>query len=126
MKDKKGENMKKNILSAFVLGVFILCGALALAETSPATTTVTITNSSLDYSWTPPPKTASFTMKSRTAADFKISSASGVAAGGTNYVTVPSGSSYYENAIWATGNSPIYLSSANAGQIIEIVYWQSN
>ncbi len=85
----------------------------------------TLTSADTEYQVVFPEGTSGFTMQSRTAADFKWGNAS---ASGTTYYTVKSGSVYSSptplNLGPATQNTTIYLQSGNAGQIVEILYFQ--
>lgn len=89
--------------------------------TAAGVANITLTSANTEYSFALPQGTGSFTVKSRSSASFQMSYTAG--ASGTNYFTVPSGSSYYETNVSAYGMS-LYFQSANAGQIIEIVYWK--
>lgn len=96
---------------------------VAFADDAPIYMTVanvTLTSANTEYSYSITNGTGSITIKSRTAADFKMASGSGLS--GSTYFTVPSGSAYYETYISSYKNT-FYFQSANAGQIVEIVYW---
>lgn len=109
---------------AFVLPLsFVGPHMLAFADDAPITMTVanvTLTSSNTEYAYTITNGTGSITIKSRTAADFKMASGSGLS--GSTYFTVPSGGAYYEMNVSSYKNT-FYFQSANAGQIVEIVYW---
>lgn len=97
----------------------LLCSNV-YAQSAPKTATVanvTLTSSGTEYTWAPPNGVGSFTIRSRTAASFQIMTASG-----GSYITIPSGSAYYETNVSSVNNT-LYLKSSNAGQVIEIMYW---
>lgn len=112
------------ILGIFGLGVVIIPSPKAQAQvvgTSGTVVNVTLTSANTEYSYALPMKVSSFTVKSRTSADFKLAFTSGTS--GTTYFTIPSGSAYYENIVSNYGTT-LYVQSTNAGQIIEIIYWK--
>lgn len=91
---------------------------MAFAASRPNTENVTLTLAGTEYSYRIPNNVKSITVQSRTAADFKIAFRSGESS--TNYFTVKSGTAWYEIDIDYV-NGTLYMQSANAGQVIEIL-----
>lgn len=98
-----------------------LCHAQVTSPTAGTVANLTLTSANTEYSYALPQGTAAVTVKSRTVADFKMSFTSG--ASGSTYFTVPAGSAYYETEVSSFGNT-LYIQSANAGQVVEIVTWK--
>jgi hypothetical protein len=113
--------MKKMFIA--LMFVIALCGVAMAKLVTGTVQNVTLTAAGTEYSVAMPANTTSFTIKSRTAADFKMAVVSGSSA--TSYITVKSGEAYYE-ASFPTQPvvTRLYFQSANAGQVIEVISWQ--
>ena len=112
--------MKKILLSfLFLIGSL----GIAHAETYFFTTTVTLTSANTDYTWTMPLRALNVNIQCRTAFDVKMQNQT-INGGNGAYFTIKSGTQYNTPAIWSKDNV-IYFSSAQAGAIVEIAYWQS-
>lgn len=115
----------KKILASIILTVFLLAVSIPCVYAvqgfagHPNVVNVTLTSASTEYSTTLPADVGAITIQSRTNADFQMSFVSGTS--GTNYFTVKAGTSYYETTIGIQSKT-IYFQSANAGQVVEIVY----
>jgi hypothetical protein len=110
--------MKKVFLTGIL---FLSLLAVAWATNNPQSAEVTLTAAGTVYPWAIPFKTVAMTIQSRTAADFKVSTE----VDASLYLTVKSGTSYYETSV-ENYNGTLYFTSANAGQVVEILYWKSN
>ena len=110
--------MKRLILG--LVGAVMVCG-VAAAQLVATVANVTLTNAGTEYSLAVPTGASAVTIQSRTAADFKLATASG--ASGTTYLTIKSGTAYYESNVSAY-HQTLYFQSANAGQVIEVIYWK--
>lgn len=114
---------RKSVLTVLIL--FLSMGLSNAANDLPASfptvVNVTLTSANTEYTYNIPNDISTITVKSRTAADFKMATTSGQS--GTTYFTVPSGLAYYETQIASFNSHQLYFQSANAGQIIEIIYW---
>lgn len=117
--------MKKFILLAMLLLAPALCYAVSGYPTKGTVVNKTLTSSGVEYQVNLPANTAGFTAQSRTAADFKIGLVSNES--GTNYYTVKSGTVYQTPTPLGLGNvtsqSTLFLQSASAGQVIEVIYF---
>jgi hypothetical protein len=113
--------MARKLFLTIVLFVALISSAFALGK--PTVANVTLTLAGTEYTYTIPPRATAITIQSRTAADFKVSGTSGES--GTTYFTVKAGTTYYETSVDNYGGK-LYLQSANAGQVIEIIYWANN
>lgn len=116
--------MFKKFILGLILSLVLVTNGFTQAESPLAPTVVnkTLTSSGTEYSVTLPNGAGALTVQSRTAADFKMATTSG--ASGTTYFTVKSGTAYYETRISSYKDVTLYFQSANAGQVIEIIYWQ--
>lgn len=117
----------KRIIFYLFAGLFLFTTTAYAVSGYPQRVTaknLTLTSSGVEYQMVLPESTAGFTMQSRTAADFKWGNAS---ASGTTYYTVKSGTVYSTpvplNLGVGTPNTTLFLQSGNAGQIIEVLYW---
>lgn len=81
----------------------------------------TMTLADTEYSYQLPEDTVKFELKCRTDFDVKLSFTSGES--GTNYFTIPSGQSYWEDEVETT--KTLYFQCADAGKILEIKSWQN-
>ena len=115
--------MKKAVLSLLIL-IACVCSlaGIAKADTYFVVTTITLTNANQDYTWSCPARALNINIQTRTPVDIKISNAS--ISGGNTYFTIRSGTSYSAQQIWSNDNI-MYISSATAGTVVEIGYWQS-
>ena len=87
---------------------------------TPVIYNVTMTNANTEYSQALPANTKKFLIKCRGAYDIKVCFTS--SGSGTLYVTVPSGTSYWEDAIQPSSIT-LYFQCATAAQVAEIVAW---
>lgn len=122
--------LKKIILSTMICLAFIGCQqAFADQPNKGVMRKITLTSAGTEYSYTFPVYMYAFDIRSRTAGDFKVATVSGES--GTNYFTVKSGEIYSQenlligNPIGDRQAVTLYFQSDNAGQIIEIWFWQS-
>ena len=60
-----------------------------------------------------------FSIKTRTFASLKLAYTAGES--GTNYITIPSGTSYWEDGIRT--NAIFYIQSPTAGIVAEVIAW---
>jgi len=97
-----------------------ILAAMINRATSPAIYNVTMTNAGTEYSQALPSNTKKFLIKCRGSYDIKLAFTSGQS--GTNYVTVPSGMSYWEDFIQPSALT-LYFQCASAGQVAEIIAW---
>lgn len=118
----------RKIICYLVVVLFLYTTAAYAVSGYPQKVTAvnkTLTDANTEYQIALPEGTSGFTMQSRTAADFKIGNAS---ASGTTYYTVKAGMTYSTptplNLGPATPNTTLFLQSGNAGQVVEILYFQ--
>lgn len=119
--------MKKILFSVFLI-VFLSFAGINSKEANavlgfaglPTIVNLTLTSANTEYSVTLPRNVGTITIQSRTSADFKIGVTSGQS--GTTYFTIKSGNAYYETTIAMDGTT-LYFQSPNAGQVIEIFYF---
>ena len=118
--------MRKFIVFLMLLLTPAICFAVSGYPQKGTVVNKTLTDAGSEYQVTFPNGTSGFTMQSRSAADFKVGLVSNES--GSNYYTVKSGAVYSTPTPLGMGpvtsNTTLFLQSANAGQIIELVYWQ--
>ena len=100
-----------------------LCGAAPQAGGIPRIYNVTLTNANQEYSQTLTGRVYQVNIQCRTASDVKLALSSG--ASGTTYFTIKSGMVYYEQII-SSSSITVYLQSATAGVVVEILAWSEN
>lgn len=117
--------MKKFLLFLAFLCVPALCFAVSGYPQKAKIITKTLDSANTEYQIELPVGTSGFTMQSRTAADFKWGNAS---TSNIGFYTVKSGTVYSTptplNMAPSTPNTTLFIQSATAGQVIEIVAWQ--
>lgn len=86
-----------------------------------ATTIKTLTLAATQYSVSLGRGIKSFSVQCRTASDIKFGLADGIVEG-TTYYTIKSGIIYYSPMI--NSKVTIYLSTLDAGAVVEIEYWR--
>ena len=76
-----------------------------------------------EYSYTLPSHTRKFTIKLRESNILTMAFTEG--ASGTTYLTIPSGTSYWDSELYTTDHNivTVYFQSPAAAQTAEIVYW---
>jgi len=86
----------------------------------------TLTSANTEYSQALPIRTTSFTIQCRTAYDMTIAFVSGEA--DSKYITIKSGASYTESNldIPEDGQITIYMESAQAAVVAEIMAWYNH
>ena len=86
----------------------------------------TLTSAATEYSQALPVRATSFTIQCRTAFDMTIAFAVGDA--DTTYMTIKSGASYTENNLDIPEGAAItiYMESAEAGVVAEIMAWTNH
>jgi len=112
--------MKKLLLLAVVaLSLALLPLGMAQVATSGKVLNTTMTLADTEYHVSLGWGIKSFSVRCRGAYDVRLAFVAGETA--TRYVTIPSGQTYYSPPI----NSAVqlYLRCADAGQIVEIDYW---
>lgn len=118
--------MRKLTLFLMLFLVPAICFAVSGYPQKSTAVNQTLTTAGAEYQVTLPNGTSGFTMQSRTATDFKWGTTSNTS--GSTYYTVKSGTVYSTpvplNVGPTTLQTTLYLQSAGAGQVIEIVYWQ--
>lgn len=120
--------MKKFILFALLVLIPSISFAVSGYPNKGKVINQTLTSSGVEYAVTLPNGTGGVSLQSRTAADFKLAFTSNES--GTNYFTVKSGTVYNSPTLGlssqagATLNTTIFLQSASAGQVVEILVWQ--
>jgi len=87
----------------------------------PTISNQTMTLADTEYSYQLPESTVKFEVKCRT--DFDVKLAFIETESSTNYFTIPSGTSYWEDEIETT--KTLYFQCADAGKVLEIKSWQS-
>lgn len=97
--------------------------AQSLVGHTPGVMLLTLTLANTEYTLSLPKNVARFTLQARTAADVKLATVSGQS--GTTYITVKSGSALSEDLVDTDAGLSLYLQSANAGTVVEVLYWQS-
>jgi hypothetical protein len=135
MVDESGEKFIKNISKAFATGVGPIITAsapdnskleeikLSLAVETPSVYNVTLTSANTEYSQLLPNRTRRFTIQTRTAYDSRLAFVTGkVATPTAPYWTIKAGSSFIEENVKCE-NTTVYLASAQAGVIVEIICW---
>lgn len=118
--------MKKLALFLILLLAPAICFAVQGYPQKGTVVNKTLTVSGLEYQVNMPTGTSGFTAQSRTASDFKIAFDSNTS--GSTYYTVKSGTVYSTPTTLGLGNTTpnttLFLQSASAGQIVELIYWQ--
>ena len=79
----------------------------------------TLTSANTEYEIDLPLNCHKFMIKARTAVDIKVATTIGES--GTNYITVPAGSNYWEDGLRT--NVSLYVQSSVDGTIVEIMTW---
>lgn len=87
---------------------------------TPIITNLTLTSANTEYSHALPATTNKFLVQCRTAFAMKLSFISGES--GTTYITIKADTWYFENGIEGTRRT-LYIQSAEAGVIAEILTW---
>lgn len=90
-----------------------------LAET-PTIYNVTLTDADTEYSQELPSDTKKYTVQCRTAFDVKLAFTEGES--GTTYATIKANTNYYEDGILAESLT-LYVQSAQAGVVVEVIAW---
>ena len=95
-------------------------GALNLISRTPYVYNKTLTDANTEYSQALPANTTRFTLQARTSVDVKLCFTA--LASGTTYVTIKAGSSYSEEGL-DLASTTLYMQSASAGIVVEVVAW---
>ena len=112
--------MKKLLLLAIVaLSLALLPLAMAQIATKGQMLNTTMTLADTEYHVSLGFGIKSFSVKCRGAYDVRLAFVAGETA--TRYVTIPSGQTYYSPPINAVIH--LYFRCADAGQVVEIDYW---
>lgn len=123
---KQGGFMKKFGLFLILFMAPAICFAISGYPQKATVVNKTLTTAGVEYRIDLPNGTGGFTIQSRTASDFKVGSESNQS--GTTYYTVKSGTVYSTPTPLGMGpvtpNTTIFLQSASAGQVIEMIYFQ--
>ncbi|MBM4240565.1 MAG: hypothetical protein FJ150_02665 [Euryarchaeota archaeon] len=120
--------IKKFLIISFILFYSIIHNFNIYAEQvidikyaiTPVIYNVTLTNANTEYSQALPANTTKITIQCRTYYDIKLAFTSGES--GTKYITIKAGDTYWEDNIKGTGRT-LYMQSAQAGVITEIIVW---
>lgn len=98
---------------------------MAISENvSPTIHNQTLTNANTEYTISIPGGTKHLSIQCRTAFDVRFAFETGKVAGPTApYATVKSGAAYTAPEKLAMAASTLYLASAQAGVVVEIVTW---
>lgn len=122
----RGFIMKKFVLFLVVFMVPTICLAVSGYPQKGTVVNQTLTSAGIEYTVTLPAGTGGFTMQSRSAADFKWATTTNLS--GSTYYTVKSGTVFSTPTPLGLGgttlNTTLFLQSANAGQVVEIIYFQ--
>jgi hypothetical protein len=93
--------------------------ALNLVGHTPNVLNKTLTLANTEYSQALPAGTRRFTLQARTSHLVQLCYTNG--ASGTTFISVKAGSSYSEEHI--DSGATLYMQSANAGTVVEIIAW---
>jgi hypothetical protein len=88
---------------------------------TPNIQNISISLANTEQSFSFPSTTKKFEIKLRGSGRLQISYTSG--ASGTNFITLPIGTSYSVNDLNLSGNLDIYFQSSKASETLEIEYW---
>jgi hypothetical protein len=89
---------------------------------TPTVINKALTNGNEEYNVELPISFSRFTLQARTAADVKLCYTVGES--GSKYITVKSGSSYSEDSVGSVDTPhKLYMQSASAGTVVEIIIW---
>lgn len=100
---------------------------MAVQVGQPTIKRVTLTNANTEYSYSLPTGTKSFSMEATTSAAVRYAFMTGLVAGPTGeYMTMKSDGAYNspENGSDAVGEKTVYLASATAGTVVNIISWK--
>lgn len=86
----------------------------------PTIFNLTLTLADTEYSYTIPELSFKVMCKARTSVPLKMAYTSG--ASGTNYITIPSDQTYWDDNI--TTSVTFYFQCATAGTVVELLTWQ--
>ena len=83
---------------------------------------VTLTSANTEYSQVLPDNAVDITVQCRTAYAIRVAFVTGKVAGSTApYMTIKAGNFYFENNL--KSKNTVYLASAQAGVVVEIIVW---
>lgn len=108
---------------ALGMGIWIMLYLPGIVVAEPITggiANVAITDANTEYSYALIDGVAAVSVQCRGTCAVKLAFTSG--ASGSTYVTIKSGTAYYETNISSFGNT-LYFQSPSASQVLEIVYW---
>lgn len=108
------------LLALFPLNIYAAQKVDINYPNSPTIYNKTLTLANTEYSQALPAGCTKFTVQCRTAYDVKLAFVSGES--GTNYLTIKTDYWYWEDGILGTTRI-LYLQSAQAGVVVEIVVW---
>ena len=98
-------------------------GSISPVTSTPTAYNVTLTNADTEYSQALPANAKGFEFQCRTAYDVRYAFATGKVAGPTApYLTLKAGSEYYKENV-KLASTTLYLASAQAGVVVEIIAW---
>ena len=91
---------------------------------APTVSILSLTNSGTGYSWTIPAACRAFSVQARTAVDVLMGTAQAdVQAGGTNYITIKSGTVFNSPQDFASLGSTLWFSAGSNTITLEILTW---
>lgn len=106
----------------------VLFGSVVFAGEgqNPTIYNVTLTSANTEYSQVIAPSVKKITLQCRTLYDVRLAYETGkVAAPTTPYLTIKKGNVYWEDSLnTKLESTTLYLASAQAGVVIEIVVWR--
>lgn len=97
-----------------------------LLARKPLIQNLTLKTANKEYKVPLPPDCRKFTMQARTSVDLRIAFETGAVADttqGRDYVTIKSGSVYYEDNLDLDGTLIIYVACGTADTVVEVIKW---
>lgn len=91
---------------------------------SPTIANVTLTSANTEYSYAFPNGTTHFEVQARTSAAVRFAFVTGkVATPTAPYATIKADDSYSSFNLWGSQTLTLYLATASAGTVMEIISW---